>query len=600
MSMITSGGDVQISIVGRLEGLNRAVEDAEKMMGERFGNISRQTGMAMTAMGGAITGALGLSVNKAAEFDQALTNAVSVTGLSGAAAEEAKAKMHELAIILGTETAWSATEVATAMYDLNSKGFDASRMSIAELTPFLSLASATQSDLARTTEIVTATLKGFGLENAASAQIADVLTGAIGKSAAKLDSFGQSMPIASAAAKVTGVSFTETAAALSVLYDNGVTASTAATGLRNVMMDLTNPTAELEKLFKRQGVAQEDTSLKTKTLAEVMEFLAGKGITAVEMLDAFGKENGTTASVLFENRKMLGDFTGALGETGGMAKQVADYQLNALSGQMQILRGSIEAVMITAGEALMPVLKSLTMSVIETVNAVAKWARENQPLTETLVKIAAAVGGLMLVLGPMLVMMPGIVATVTLFHGALALLPAVLAVAAAGITTFLAPVVAITAAVLTAGYAVANLIGWLRRLGQEEAAVEAPTFGFPMPPGLAGGGVVGLPGYAAGGRIGRDMEAFRWNEQGGEIAVAPVGSRILTHGESVRVARDAIREAMSGPGGVGAASEGGGMTVNITIDRPQVRGGEDLHAMGVQVEAAMNRAWARRSAWGRV
>jgi precorrin-3B methylase len=47
-------------------------------------------------MGAAITGALGLAVNAAADFEQELRNAVSVTGLSGEAADEAQAKMEAL------------------------------------------------------------------------------------------------------------------------------------------------------------------------------------------------------------------------------------------------------------------------------------------------------------------------------------------------------------------------------------------------------------------------------------------------------------------------------------------------------------------------
>ncbi len=90
----------------------------------------------------------------------------------------------------------------------------------------------------------------------------------------------------------------------------------------------------------------------------------------------------------------------------------------------------------------------------------------------------------------------------------------------------------------------------------------------PTPPGVPPldgyrmGGVVGLPGYATGGRIGFDYEAFRWNEAGGEIAVAPVGTRILTHQESVVVAQDAIESAIQK---AGVGSGGGGGVVNSIV-----------------------------------
>lgn len=696
---ITSGGEVVISIVGQLEGLNRAVDQAESMMNKRFGDISRQTGTAMTGMGAAITGALGLGVSKAAEFEQQLRNAVSVTGLSGEAADEAQAKMEALAMTLGQQTAFSAAEVAAAFYDLNSKGFDAASMSVEELIPFLNLASATQSDLTATTEIMTATLKGFGMANSDAAHVADVFAQASGSTAANMDLLGQSMPIAAAAARATGVSFEETSAALGVLYDNGVTASTAGTGLRNIMVDITNGTPALVKELAQYGLTTADLDIRNKGLAGAFAVMKAAGMDSTAAIAGFGKENGVAAALLMQNSERVAGLTGELQKVGGIAQSMASMQLQSLSGQLKILWGSVETLMISVGQGLVPALTGAAQAVTPVINQVVSWMKANPQLVTSLTLVGAGVGGLMLVLGPLLVMLPGIVAAFTLFSGALGMIPAVAAAAAGGLTAMAAPVVALSATILATGYAVTSLIGALRELAEarreqeasearlgaaaQQAAdrlraqgVEVERLGLasmdaaqqqaaltgvftelsmrqregldtvgtaaqeayaraaqaaadsanqqasiwsgfwnwltglfgsgtpvaqpnvpapPGPQGFAQGGVVGFPGYGTGGRIGRDLEAFRWNERGGEIAVAPVGTRILDHGQSVAVARDAIAAAMAGGGG-----GGGGMSVTINIDRPVVNNKSDIEEIARGVEGALDRAWSRRVGFGRV
>ena len=97
MARVTDGGDVEIGIVGKVEGLNKAMDEAERTIRKRVGNISKTVGVAMTAVGVAIIGTLGVGLKTAADFEQAITNAASVTGKTGAEFEAARDKMAELA-----------------------------------------------------------------------------------------------------------------------------------------------------------------------------------------------------------------------------------------------------------------------------------------------------------------------------------------------------------------------------------------------------------------------------------------------------------------------------------------------------------------------
>lgn len=240
--------------VGLAGDLKDQVNQAAQHMTQQFAAASRAVGMAFTAMGGAIVGGFGLAIRAAADFDQAITNAASVTGKTGKEFDIARGKMRELALELGEKTAFSAKQCADAFYDLSSKGFDVAAMSINDLIPFLDLAAATQFDLTRTTQLMTSTLRAFGMENSESARIADVFTTACGKSAAKMEYLASSFPIVGAAAHQLGIPFEEVTAALSTLYNNGVDASTAATSLRNMLLDMENPTKKMSDALAQLGI----------------------------------------------------------------------------------------------------------------------------------------------------------------------------------------------------------------------------------------------------------------------------------------------------------------------------------------------------------
>lgn len=763
--MITDGGDVEISIVPRLEALNKGMVDAETQMRQRFGEISRTAGIAMTAVGGAITAGFGVSITMAADFEQAITNAASVTGKTGNEFEIARDKMGALAETLGQQTVFSASEAANAFYDLSSKGFDVAAMSVGELKPILDLAAATQTDLTRTTEITTSTLRGFNLQNQDTTRIADVMTKAIGATAANMDKLGTSMPIVSTASATLGVSLEETVAVLSRLYDKGIDASTAGTGLRNVMMDLTVGTPDLDKVLAELGLTHEDLDLKTVGVAGAFERMAAAGMTGEQAMAAFGKRNGTVAAAILDSTGSIRQLEADLKNAGGTASTVADQQLDTLGGQMELLKSAIESVMIPLGQMFIPMLTDLARTVAPIIAGMAEWIKGHETLAKVITYSVAGLSLFMAAAGPILIMLPSMASLLFMLGGAsgfgamaagataaatgMGVLTTAIGGASAALLALAAPtgllvvgtalIVGMGAALIATANAYDQLADSERRLEEQneranaqieergvalnrlamsemdqaeanayrtdmerasleglarawfehfagrqeteaeytrihglllnegisaEEAAAAVSMGLaddklealmraddtqtqalleslgvraraeqdanvtlanaaievanarqtafiesayniaqreteaaqhtasvwqrawswiqglwgggvqaPGPPAMEGyrhGGVVGLAGYATGGNVGIDMQAFRWNENGGEIAVAPVGTRVLPHAEAVMVARDAIASAMGGGGG------GGGLTVNVHMPGMVVREKADL------------------------
>ena len=397
-------GDAYYDITGNLDPLEQSINQSRGMltgMSGQFEMAAKRTGLAMTAVGTAMLAPIGASVKAAADFEQAITNAATVTGKTGNEFEKARDQMGEMALTLGKTTVFSAREAANAFYDLSSKGFDVAAMSVAEIEPMLNLAAATQTDLTRSTEITTSTLRAFGLENSETARIADVFTRSIGSSAANMEKLGGSMVYVAPVAKAAGVTLEETTAVLSKLYDAGYEGSMAGTALRGVIIDLMNPSERLSAKLAEVGVNVEDVTLGNVDLMTALENLAKSGLSAGDMLEEFGRRGGPAALTAIEVAGAAREMDQDLQNAGGTAKQVAEMQLDTLNGQMRLLQSAVEGVMIEVGRALIPALVRLGDALIPTIQRIAE-AAQNWPRLTTAIVGAAAAGGVFLVtMGPL-------------------------------------------------------------------------------------------------------------------------------------------------------------------------------------------------------
>lgn len=420
-------------------GLRRALDKVQSTT-QRVAQRARQIGVAFTAAGGAITAGMGVAVKTAADFQQSITNAASVTGKTGEEFEAAREKMAGLARTLGETTVFSASEAADAFYDLSSKGFDVAAMSIEELEPLLSLAAATQDDLTHTTETVTSTLRGFQMENRETGRIADVFTKAIGASAANMSKLSESMKYVAPVAQAAGISLEQTTAQLAQLYNAGLDGSMAGTALRMAMTKLMDPSKELDKVLTRLGLTQKDISLQTHSVGEVFATLKERGMTASEAMSVFGQRAGPAVITLLDAQDAAQGLTLELEQAGGIAKKVADQQLDTLNGQMKLFSSALESVKITVGKFLLPALTDMATKFAEVLQWVSGFVSENEAVASVIVKVVAGIGAVMVAVGPLLILLPTLVSAVGLVGSAFAALvsPIGLVVAAlAAVATYL-------------------------------------------------------------------------------------------------------------------------------------------------------------------
>lgn len=199
------------------------------------------------------------------------------------------------------------------------------------------------------------------------------------------------------------------------------------------------------RAFDRIGISVEDLM---KLSPEDQFLKIGNAIAAVEnptiraaaAVDIFGRA-GTQLLPLFdegvEGMAKLREEAHELGfvfdkEAAAGAARLVDAQLR--------LKTSMQGVGRSIAETFVPMLSDLAEKAAKVISKISEWMKKNPGLTKTILTIVAGLGGLMLVLGPILIVLPGIVTAVGLMS--------------AGFIAALGPIALVTGAVaaLTIGF----------------------------------------------------------------------------------------------------------------------------------------------------
>lgn len=311
-------------------------------------------GIGFSAVGAAITGLGAISVKTFMDFEQQMKNVQSVSSATDAEFRQ----MTQHAKQLGETTVFTAREAAEAMYYLGSAGYTASQQ-MASTAAILDLAAATQSNLAETTQLTVSALKAFQLPADEASRVTNVFAATISSSQATLERLGTSMPYVATTFNLLGYSVEDAAAALGIMYDNGLQASMAGTRLRAMLNQLLDPSKKAAETIEALGLNIEDVNPATHSLVEIVRQFENVGLGAADAAKIFGaRAEGMTILVQAgadELERMTEKITGT-----NRAAEMAQMQLDSLAGDIKLLKSAVEGAAISVGEALAPAVRDLT------------------------------------------------------------------------------------------------------------------------------------------------------------------------------------------------------------------------------------------------
>ncbi|EAF2172408.1 phage tail tape measure protein [Listeria monocytogenes] len=209
---------------------------------------------------------LGFATKKAADFEQQMSNTLSV--MSPSEVNEYKDALRELAIQQGTDTKYSALEAAQAQEELLKAGLSVKDVINGGLSGALSLATAGELDLASAAEIAATVLNTFKDDNLSVADAANILAGAANASATGVEEMKMSLQQVSAVASGVGLSFDDTSTMLAVFAQNGLKGSDAGTSLKTMLQRLHPTTKAAWQQFDSLGLSIVDNETAMKVLQE--------------------------------------------------------------------------------------------------------------------------------------------------------------------------------------------------------------------------------------------------------------------------------------------------------------------------------------------
>lgn len=308
--MKSSDYSLIIKISGALDkSLSKSVQEAQGMLGRLEGgekqgfmgkffagagkvaaNVAKASAASLSYMGAAATAAGTAAVMTGMEFEDAMADLAGTLGIDQTT--ETFAKLEASARQVGAETNKSSTEAAAALKYMALAGWDA-ETSIKSLDAMVKLSSASGTDLARTSDLVTDSYAALGLQIEDYQSYMDLVARADSAANYTSEQFMETMIGAGGAARVLGVDLNDLATAAGILANNGTKGSEAGTALNSMFARFAGNDTALTAL-EGLGISLYDINDQfigmPALLQQIKDGLAGMNAEAANatMKDLFG------------------------------------------------------------------------------------------------------------------------------------------------------------------------------------------------------------------------------------------------------------------------------------------------------------------------
>ncbi len=392
------------------------IESKFRGVGSAIGSAV-QTGVAAAAV--AFAGVATAGVKSYMDIESAASDAASKMDLSAiaqqsgtttaAAFTNVKEHVMSLADELGqlNTNAFDPTQIAQACANLAAQGFDVATASAKDLAPVLTLATATNYDLADSADMAMSTMNTFGMGVSDLGHIADVYTTACGASAAGMGDLNYALQQAGPVASVANVSFETLTACLETFSQSNIKGEKAGTALRGAINTLITPTKSLTDGLASIGLSMDQVDPRSNDFVDVLAKMktqadaSGQGLSAFTSI--FGAEGGLIYK-LASSTDQIETFRNGLLDCDGAAEQMAKNMLDNLGGSMDAAMGAASSLAYKIGGDLAPTLKATfdwfsssgAPAIRRFIEAIEKgdWAGAGEKIGLTFDRIKSAISGL--------------------------------------------------------------------------------------------------------------------------------------------------------------------------------------------------------------
>lgn len=422
--------------------LKSAAWDEWTKKADKATQVMDNVGQKLMVVTGAVVAMGTAAVKTTADFDAEMSTVQSISGATG---DDFDA-LRDKALEMGSTTAFSASEAASAMEYMAMAGWSTEDM-LDGIAGVMNAAAASGEDLAATSDILTDGLTAFGLAASDSAHFADVLVAAGNNANTSVAMMGETFKYAGAVCGTLGITVEDCAIATGLMGNAGIKASQAGTALRSGLSKLIDPTTEAAAAMEQYGFNIATTADGSVDFMGTMQNLrsAMGDLDATTQAQALSTIFGTEAmsgwaAIVSASDEDFQNLTNAIYDCEGAAQEAADVKLDNLSGQITILKSTIEGIAIQIGDLLMPTIRNVVATIQE-------WAAAFAAADEDTKKTILTVAGVVAAIGPLILGVSKVIKTVKSVVDAIEPVKKGLKAVKLAITGLSAPMVAIIAVI---------------------------------------------------------------------------------------------------------------------------------------------------------
>lgn len=306
-----------------------------------------------------LAGAYKALINYTVQYDEELHQLQAISAMSNSSLDKTRQTIEAVAV----STEFTSLELAKASTVLAQAGLSATQIQ-STLPAIAKLATATGTDLNTATDTITSTMNVYNLQLSEAERVTNALTTAMNESKATIPSFQTAIQYAGNFASQLGMSFEETAAAISAATQAGIRSkSMLGTGMRAVLTEFLKPTDKLVAQLQAVGLTVDDIDVKTKGYVNVLKTLKSAGFGAAEAFKGMERRGAAFLAAQINQTDFMDNLRLQMAGSAAAAK-ANETQMEALAKQIK----NFENVLGTAGTKGLTPFISLLSNLLRIVN----------------------------------------------------------------------------------------------------------------------------------------------------------------------------------------------------------------------------------------
>jgi TP901 family phage tail tape measure protein len=375
------------SVQSSLEATSKKWESLSASLGKIGGTLTKSITVPVVAAATA-------SVKNFSEVDKTMRLVKKTMGDTAWASGDLEKAMKSAA----SNSVFGMNDAANAALNFARQGFnaaDASKM----LTPAMSLAAGTATDLAVVSGGLGNAMKIFADQGLQAGNAADILAKAQGQANTTVQDLLDSMTVAGPIVDSVGWSMKDLAVITDVFGDAGISGSEGATALKTGLARLASPADDATAVMKRLGIEifNTDGTMKNFTSVQKQLHTAFAGLTQEEQLQAaatlFGKNQMAKWMTLIKaSPETVDKYSSALDNCTGSAEDMANALLSGPGGAIEKLKSSLDVLSYTLGDIVGNDIQPFIEDITEIVDKFNNLDKGTQEATLKMVAFAAAIG----------------------------------------------------------------------------------------------------------------------------------------------------------------------------------------------------------------